>query len=117
MALLEGLAVPLPSRRGWALIAALAAALAVLTALVATGALNAVDQFSVDHLMPWLVPNNDKGLSPASFYRPFHWDTPTPNKLLDLWTYPCSVLVSAGFGEPGARYTRRVKEYPRRRSR
>src|SRR3954471_12311753 len=83
-----------PSRRGAALLGGLVAALAVLAALVETGAANTVDQFSVDHLMPWLVPKDDTGLSPASFYRPFSLDTPTANKLLDLWTYPCSVLIS-----------------------
>jgi len=83
-----------PTRRGGVLAASLAAAFVALAVLVEVGALNWLDQFSVDHLMPWLVPKSGKGLSPATFYRPFTLDTPAPNKLLDLWTYPCSVLVS-----------------------
>jgi membrane-associated phospholipid phosphatase len=83
-----------PSRRGATLLAGLAVALAVLAVLVVSGTLTTIDQFSVDHLMPWLVPKSDRGLSPAGFYRPFSLDTPTLNKVLDLWTYPCSVLIS-----------------------
>ena len=83
-----------PTRRARALIAGLAVALAVLTALVAVGALTRVDQFSLDHLMPLLVPEASGGQDPAGFYRPFTLHTTTAIKLLDTWTYPCSVVIS-----------------------
>jgi membrane-associated phospholipid phosphatase len=86
--------VALPSRRGAALLGALAVVLAALVAIVETGALNRLDQFSVDHLMPWLVAGGDSGISAESFYRPFPWDAPAAIKVLDFWTYPGSVLVS-----------------------
>lgn len=83
-----------PTRRERVLLGALAAALAVVTALVLSGALTSVDQFSLDHLMPWLAPGSPAGSATAGFYRPFTFHSATAIKLLDLWTYPCSVLVS-----------------------
>ncbi len=83
-----------PTRRARALLAGLAAALAVLTVLVAGGVLTRLDQFSLDHLMPWLVPGASGGEDPAGFYRPFTLHSPTAIKVLDTWTYPCSVVIS-----------------------
>jgi membrane-associated phospholipid phosphatase len=83
-----------PTPRLRALLAALALAFVALTALVAVGALTRLDQFSLDHLMPWLAPGESAGSSVAGFYRPFTLHTTTAVKLLALWTYPCSVLVS-----------------------
>jgi membrane-associated phospholipid phosphatase len=77
------------------LLGGLTGALVVLSALVEAGAFSTIDQFSADHLMPWLVPGNSSGLSAEGFYRPFPLHSPNTIKLLDAWTYPCSVLVSA----------------------
>ncbi len=85
-------AAPPPHR--FALLGGLAAGLAVLSALVQAGALSTIDQFSADHLMPWLVPGNSSGVTSESFYRAFPLHSPNAIKVLDLWTYPCSVLVS-----------------------
>jgi membrane-associated phospholipid phosphatase len=84
------------SRRSVGALAVLVAALVALTALVATGALTRLDQFSVDHFMPWLVPGNPGKVDSAftSFWRPFRLHTANADKLLDVWTYPCSVLIS-----------------------
>jgi membrane-associated phospholipid phosphatase len=95
VALRDGLTAAAPPPHRLALLGGLAGALALLTALVQAGALTAVDQFSADRLMPWLVPGNSSGLSAESFYRPFPLSAPAAIKLLDLWTYPCSVSVSA----------------------
>jgi membrane-associated phospholipid phosphatase len=86
-------AAPPPHR--FAVLGALGGALAVLAALVQGGVLRSVDQFSADHLMPWLVPGNASGVTARGFYRPFPLHSPVAIKLLDAWTYPCSVLASA----------------------
>ncbi len=83
-----------PTPRARALLAGLGAALVVLTVLVVAGAVTGLDQFSLDHLMPWLVPGSPAGSLTAGFYRPFKLHTVTATKILDLWTYPCSVLIS-----------------------
>jgi membrane-associated phospholipid phosphatase len=83
-----------PTPRARAALGGLAAALIVLTVLVVAGAVTSLDQFSLDHLMPWLVPGSPAGSSTAGFYRPFTLHSATAIKILDLWTYPCSVLVS-----------------------
>ncbi len=93
MALRERIVAAAPSRRALILLAVLALALGVLTALVAAGSLTRVDQYSVSHLMPWLKPNSGASGS-AGFYRPFSLHASTWSKILDLWTYPCSVLIS-----------------------
>ena len=81
-------------RRDSLVLAGLVLALAVLTALVAAGALTGVDQFSLDHLMPWFRPRPRHTSATAGFYVPFGLHTSTWTKLLDLWTYPCSLLIS-----------------------
>ena len=92
MALRERLpaAAPLPVRT----LAAVVTAFALLAVLVAAGAMTRIDQFSLDHLMPWLVPGSGSGGGAAGFWRPFALHTATGSKLLNLWVYPCSVLVS-----------------------
>ena len=82
------------SRRDSLVLAALVLALAVLTVLVAAGTLTRVDQFSLDHLMPWFRLTRHHASSTAGFYQPFGLHTSTWTKLLDLWTYPCSLLIS-----------------------
>jgi membrane-associated phospholipid phosphatase len=87
-------AAPPPHR--FALLGGLAAALAVLAALVQAGVLSTIDQFSADHLMPWLKPyNSSNDNNPHGFYRPFPLHSPNAIKILDLWSYPCSVAASA----------------------
>lgn len=95
MGLRERMVAYAPSRSAALVVAGLVAALVVLSVLVAAGSLNGVDQFSVDHLMPWLRPRSQGHGGIAGFYRPFYLDTATWTKLLDLWTYPCSLLISA----------------------
>jgi membrane-associated phospholipid phosphatase len=85
-------AAPPPHR--FALLGGLAVALAVLAALVQAGVLSTIDQFSADHMMPWLVPGTPGDVSAEGFYRPFPWHSPNAIKLLDIWTYPCAVVVS-----------------------
>lgn len=68
--------------------------LTALTAtLAATGVLRPIDQYAVDHLMPWLQVRHQPlvtfgGLTVPSF------DPPAANTALELWTYPAAVLPS-----------------------
>lgn len=94
MGLRDRIAAAAPPPHRFALLGGLAAALAVLAALVQAGVLSTIDQFSADHLMPWLTPGNSSGANPHGFYRPFPLHSPNAIKLLDLWTYPCSVAMS-----------------------
>jgi membrane-associated phospholipid phosphatase len=77
-------------------IAATAAALAVLTALMLGGVLTGLDEWGLDHVMPALDPRARANgiVSLNSIWRPFPLDVPWWQKLLDLYTYPASVLVS-----------------------
>jgi membrane-associated phospholipid phosphatase len=84
-----------PSGRAWAVLGVLAGALITLTALVALGTLTRVDQYSLDHLMPWLDPSEQQRNTFAGYWRPFPLGGSTGLKLLDLLTYPCSLLISA----------------------
>ena len=75
-------------------IAGLAVGFAALAVLVATGSLDGLDRFAVDHLMPGLEPRNSgkprllDALSPVGRQRgPFHFAA-------DAWLYPASVPVS-----------------------
>ncbi len=76
-------------------VAGLGLAFAVLTGLVAAGRLTSVDQYAVDHLMPALEPGRAPSKSSRGFYLPFSSHTNWWSKVLDIWTYPCSVLISA----------------------
>jgi len=82
------------SARERAVAAGLAVALAVVAVGVELGAFTRFDQFGLDHFMPWLVPGNTATGGHAGFWQPFKFETPNTQKLLDLLTYPCSVLLS-----------------------
>jgi membrane-associated phospholipid phosphatase len=83
------------SRRDRELGAGLVAALGVVTIAVVLGAFTRLDQYSLDHLMPWLVPKSTEGDGGhEGLWQPFRLHTTTGLKLADLFTYPCSVLVS-----------------------
>jgi membrane-associated phospholipid phosphatase len=88
-----------PGRRwGWASparIAVLLVAFALLAVLVEAGALTRGDQFALDHLMPALHPESTSGGSVTQgLYRPFRAGTSPLWEAVDLWTYPCSVIIS-----------------------
>jgi undecaprenyl-diphosphatase len=95
VALRERLLAAAPSRRQGAVLGLLAAALAALVALVAVGALTGLDQYSLDHLMPWLDPRRHEQDGFGGYWRPFSPATTTGAKLLALFAYPASLLVSA----------------------
>jgi membrane-associated phospholipid phosphatase len=88
------MAAAAPSRTAAFVLAGLVLALVALTALVAAGTLTRADQFSVTHLMPWLRPGSPSPSGTAGYYRPFTLNTSTWPKILDSWTYPCSLLIS-----------------------
>jgi membrane-associated phospholipid phosphatase len=83
------------SRRAWYILAGLAGALVVLAILVTRGTLTRIDQYSLDHLMPWLDPSQAVHNSSSGYWRPFPLDVSLGAKLLDVLTYPCSLLLSA----------------------
>ena len=71
------------------------AALAAFTALVLGGALTGIDQWAIDHVMPGLHPYSDVGIvTGTSLWRPFALDVAWWEKVLDLYLYPASFLVS-----------------------
>lgn len=70
--------------------------LGILTGLVLGGALTRLDEWGLDHVMPALdprVPNNGI-VTLNALWRPFPLDAPWWHKVLDLYTYPASVLAS-----------------------
>jgi membrane-associated phospholipid phosphatase len=74
--------------------AACAAAFAAVSVAVALGAFDAVDQWSVDHVMQWLSTDVHP-VSVVSALRPVQpWD-PTPQVAVDAWLYPASAPISA----------------------
>jgi membrane-associated phospholipid phosphatase len=72
----------------------LVALFAVLAALVAAGAFTSIDQFAVTHLMPPISHGTQSAVSVSGLYDPFESRTPWWTLILDVLTYPCSVLVS-----------------------
>src|SRR3954447_13856919 len=73
-----------------------AAALALCTVLVFTGALTGIDDWAIDHVMPALDPHSHGGIvSSSGLWRPFPLDAPWWDKLLDAYLYPASFLASA----------------------
>ncbi len=70
-------------------------ALAAIAIMNQAGGLTRVDQFALDHLMPWLDARQKKINQSSGFYVPFNSHSNWWSRLLDLWTYPCSVLLSA----------------------
>jgi membrane-associated phospholipid phosphatase len=94
VALRERMLAAAPSGREWTALGVLAGVLVVLTTLVALGTLTRVDRYAVDHLMPWLDLNQHRRSPLAGYWRPFPLGVSTGAKLLDLLTYPCSLLIS-----------------------
>ena len=82
------------SSREQKLLAGLVGALVLVSLGVVLGAFTRVDQFALDHLMPWLEPGVPPRGGTSGFWVPFRLHTPNALKLLDILTYPCSVLVS-----------------------
>src|SRR5690242_6301813 len=76
-------------------LAAIAAALAAFTAVVLAGAMTGIDDWAIDHVMPGLHPYSNVGIvTTTSVWRPFALDVPWWEKVLELYTYPASFLVS-----------------------
>ncbi len=82
------------SSRQWKLLAGLVGALVLVSAGVVAGAFTRLDQYGIDHTMLWLEPDVPKRSGHSGFWVPFTLHTPNPMKLLDVLTYPCSVVVS-----------------------
>jgi membrane-associated phospholipid phosphatase len=80
-----------PRRPRLALAGGLLAALAVT--LASTGALRSVDQYAVDHLMPWLQLRHHPFVTFGSLTVP-SLEPPAPNTALELWTYPAALVPS-----------------------
>src|SRR5690242_16654475 len=76
-------------------LAVVAAALAAFTGLVLAGALTHIDDWAIDHVMPGLDPHSDVSIvSGTGLWRPFALHAPWWVKLLDVYLYPASLLVS-----------------------
>jgi membrane-associated phospholipid phosphatase len=76
-------------------LAATAAALAAYTVLVLAGAMNGIDDWAIDHVMPALDPHSHAGIvSGTGLWRPFPLDAPWWNQVLDAYMYPASFLAS-----------------------
>ena len=71
-----------------------AGAFAGVSAAVSLSGFTRVDQWSVDHLMPWLSPATQRPTA-ASIMLPFDGSTRSTEIPSRLWTYPASVPVSA----------------------
>jgi PAP2 superfamily len=84
-----------PSRRDAAALGVLAAGYAALSVLVAAGAFTRIDQFALDHLMMHFVPS-PRGNGFSGLYAPYTGHPSTAGKILDVFTYPCSALLSGG---------------------
>jgi membrane-associated phospholipid phosphatase len=78
-------------------LAATIAALAALTAVVLAGGATGLDDWGIDHVMPALDPTAAPNgiVTTSGLWRPFPLDVVWWQKLLDVYTYPASVLVSA----------------------
>src|SRR5438045_3857581 len=73
-----------------------AAALAACTVLVLTGALTGIDDWAIDHVMPGIVPRRHGPIvTTTGLWRPFSLHTRWWEKLLEVYDYPASFLVSA----------------------
>jgi membrane-associated phospholipid phosphatase len=66
---------------------------ALTAALSATGVLRGIDQYAVDHLMPWLQVRHHPFVTFGALTVP-HLHSPAANKALGLWTYPAALLPS-----------------------
>ena len=73
---------------------AVAVGLAILATLVVSGALSPVDQYAVDHWMPYLDPSGgSKSLNLVHQLYP-HVGSPLQT-FCNVWTFPASIFVSA----------------------
>jgi membrane-associated phospholipid phosphatase len=66
-----------------------------IAVLVDLGAPTGVDQYAVSHWMPWLRPAHHALIVPSRLFLPPLRGAPLGSVLLDLWTYPASLFVSA----------------------
>jgi membrane-associated phospholipid phosphatase len=66
---------------------------ALMATLAAVGALRSVDQYAVDHLMPWLQVGHHPFVTFGALTVP-SIEPPAANTALELWTYPAAVLPS-----------------------
>jgi membrane-associated phospholipid phosphatase len=82
------------SRERATALAALVAGFGALAGLVVAGTLNGLDGYALAHWMPGFRPSSSSGLDLRGLWRPFTLSDNWWTKLLGLWTYPASVLVS-----------------------
>lgn len=66
---------------------------ALVATLATTGALRGVDQYAVDHVMPWLQVRHRPFVTIGSLTLP-SLDGPTAKAVLEVWTYPATVAPS-----------------------
>jgi membrane-associated phospholipid phosphatase len=71
-----------------------AAAFAAVGAAVQLGACTGIDQWSIDHLMPWASPDAQPSTLLSSVL-PFTVHRPAAEIPAELWLYPASALVAA----------------------
>ena len=77
-------------------ILATAAALGAFTAVVVGGVMQGIDNWAVDHVMPGLNPfARHSVVSRTGLWRPFPLNSEWWEKLLDVYLYPASFLISA----------------------
>jgi membrane-associated phospholipid phosphatase len=85
----------MPGRRPAVAAVVCALAFGAVAWLVVAGKLQWIDNYALDHWMPGFRPTPSNGLDVDGLWRPFPLDIPWWKKVLDLWTYPASALVSA----------------------
>jgi len=85
--------VTLPAPRRPRLALAGGALTALTATLAATGVLRRVDQYAVDHVMPWLQVRHHPFVTFGALTVPSP-EPPLANTMLDLWTYPAALLPS-----------------------
>jgi membrane-associated phospholipid phosphatase len=66
---------------------------ALVATLAASGVLRGIDQYAVDHLMPWLQVRHRPFVTFGALTVP-KFPRPAANTALELWTYPAAVLPS-----------------------
>jgi hypothetical protein len=72
-----------------------AAAFAGVAAAVQLGAFKALDQWAIDHVMPWTSPELHSSSTLLSSLLPFTSATPRSEIPAEVWLYPASVPVTA----------------------
>ncbi len=76
-------------------VGALLVVLAIIAVLVVAGAFTAIDQYAINHLMPWLHPPYGGGANGwGGLILPYSGRLSLANATLAVWTYPCSVFLS-----------------------